>query len=457
MKPKIFTAIATLFLFIGTISAQVPVYYIAPEGTGNGVPQLGDESVWTNAAPSINSILDTIGGDLIFYMKAGTYGPIKVWGRDTMPYQITSLKIYGGFSGDELIPIPLSRDLDNPENRTIIEGINDGGYSPALWLETDFVGTTVIDGLTLRSGGNQESLALRLIYTVNTIINRCRFEGSDGSGNLIFVEGIPDGSSHLAIINSVISNNNCTRIAECGYGVKFINTTIADNQCSELMNLYLFNYQDTYELKNSIVKNTSTSISGYWQLDAYNSIVDDFLSIHDTGIDNHSGINFDFTSDNPDDPYACVPNQYITAGGNLNYLMPYMAILNDAYDIIGNLRTNNGTNIDIGAYQGSQIVPSPQNAPMRMDMKDSENINIPTSLKIYPTQISSGGTVYFEKGFESELTARVYSNLGMEVYSGALVSSVEELSISYPAGVYIITVTDNVTGERVAQEKIVVR
>ena len=455
MKRILYTLVAALFLLSGALSAQQTTYYIAPGGTGTGLPLPGDSSVWDNAASSINSIINNVSGDVIFCLKAGTYGPIKIWGQSN----ITSVKIFGGFSGNEILPMPSFRDLDDPANRTIIEGRNDGStgssyHYPALWLETNFAGTTVVDGLTLRGTGSQSSLALRLVYAVNTIINRCRFEGTDGSGSLIFVEGIPNGSAHLAIINSVIANNSCTRIAQCGYGVKFINTTIADNSCSEFMNLYL-RTQDTYELKNSIVTNTSTTVSGYWPVYVYNSVVDDFTDFYDTGIGNYSGINLEFTSGNPDDPYACVPNPYTTAGGDMNHIMSYIQTLNDPYDIIGVMRVS-GTSIDIGAYQGSQIVPMRQEAPGRMEIEDSENIELPAALGIYPTDLRSGETLYFEKDIDSSLTARIYSANGVEVYSSQLTSPVEQVSVSCPAGIYIIIVTDDATGERISQEKIVV-
>lgn len=448
---RILYLVAALFLLSGALSAQPTTYYIAPGGSG---AQTG--SSWSDAAPSINSIINNVSGDVIFFLKAGTYGPIKIWGQSN----ITSVKIYGGFSGNEILAMPSFRDLDDPANRTIIEGRNDGSTGspytyPALWLETNFAGTTVVDGLTLRGTGSQESLALRLVYTVNTIINRCRFEGTDGSGSLIFVEGIPNGSAHLAIINSVIANNSCTRIAKCGYGVKFINTTIADNSCSEFMNLYLSGYQDTYELKNSIVTNTSTTVSGYWPVYVYNSVVDDFTDFYDTGIGNYSGVNLEFTSGNPDDPYACVPNPYTTAGGDINHIMSYIQTLNDPYDIIGVMRVS-GTSIDIGAYQGSQIVPMRQEAPGRMEIEDSENIELPAALGIYPTDLRSGETLYFEKNIDSSLTARIYSANGVEVYSSQLTSPVEQVSVSCSAGIYIIIVTDDATGECISQKKIVV-
>ena len=179
MKRISYTLVAALFLLSGALSAQPTTYYIAPGGSG---AQTGLS--WGDAAPSINSIINNVSGDVIFCLKAGTYGPIKIWGQSN----ITSVKIFGGFSGNEILPMPSFRDLDDPANRTIIEGRNDGSTGssyiyPALWLETNFAGTTVVDGLTLRGTGSQESLALRLVYAVNTIINRCRFEGTDGSGS----------------------------------------------------------------------------------------------------------------------------------------------------------------------------------------------------------------------------------------------------------------------------------
>ena len=132
-----------IYLLSGALSAQQTTYYIAPGGTGTGLPLPGDSSVWDNAASSINSIINNVSGDVIFCLKAGTYGPIKIWGQSN----ITSVKIFGGFSGNEILPMPSFRDLDDPANRTIIEGRNDGStgssyHYPALWLETSVATTS---------------------------------------------------------------------------------------------------------------------------------------------------------------------------------------------------------------------------------------------------------------------------------------------------------------------------
>ena len=75
MKRISYTLVAALFLLSGALSAQPTTYYIAPGGSG---AQTGLS--WGDAAPSINSIINNVSGDVIFCLKAGTYGPIKIWG-----------------------------------------------------------------------------------------------------------------------------------------------------------------------------------------------------------------------------------------------------------------------------------------------------------------------------------------------------------------------------------------
>jgi hypothetical protein len=263
---------------------------------------------------------------------------------------------------------------------------------------------------------------------------------------------MPNGS-HVAIINSVIADNACTNIAQCGYGLKFINTTIANNDCSAFLETYLVNNPDLYEIKNSIVTNTYTWTIGPWAVDVYNSIVDDFSYFNDNG-GNHAGVPLDFTSNDVYNPYACEPNQYLTARGNAAYIVPYLQYLNDYYDIIGIMRLS-GQSIDIGAYQGPQIYYSPMLAPApEMDIEHLEN---PDGVRIYPTSVYSGESVYIENSFESPFTARVYNMSGMELYSVSLSSQLERISLPLPAGVYIMTVTDDSTSERLRQEKIIIR
>ncbi|MGM9806414.1 MAG: hypothetical protein ACI3Z7_08320, partial [Candidatus Aphodosoma sp.] len=386
MGKRMFLAIFAMFLVAVTVDAQqLQRYFIAPGGAG-----LKNGLTWEDAAPSINSIINNAQGDVELYMKRGVYGPVQICNN----YNITSVKIYGGFLGNELVSVLPYRDLDNPANRTVIEGFYDGTtsspyFSPALRLDNAFTGTVIIDGLTLRGFGDQECLALRIIQTVNTIVNRCRFEGSNGSGNLIYIESFPSVPKHLAIVNSVIDDNKCTRIARCGYGMKFINTTIVGNQCQEFMNIY--NTNDVYEFKNSIILKTPTITSG-WYVEAYCSVADDYTYIKDTGIGNFTANYLHFTEDQ-DDPYACVPNDIcITNNGDMNYIMPYLLILDDFRDIIGNERIREGVSIDIGAYQGPEILPA-QSVLGYMGFDDSENRVSPLSLSIYPTHIGSGETL----------------------------------------------------------------
>ena len=381
-------------------------------------------------------------------MKAGTYPPLRIHYDNVNPNsRPTNVKIYGGFTGNEFITAPATRDLANPANRTVIES-SAGDY--AIYIEASLTGKSIIDGITLSNQYN--GAALKYVSHGDLIVSKCRFEYNLG-GNAYMIRR--EGFGEMSIINSVVSDNDVVAIYEGAEGCKFINTTIANNENYWFMKVT--HGTGTNEVRNSIVYNTQTRLysPNEHPVSVANSIVADFKYFTDDG-NNVSGIDIPFNGDEYD-PYSCPAWQYITAKGDINHLTSYVQLGDtDLKDIIGADRFDliAGT-IDIGAYQGPQNLPSPQYMP-EYKIDDYNNIDFPDAVSIYPTDIRSGETIYFEKGIDTELTVHIYNTGGTEVYSAPLISPVEELSISCPAGIYIIIVSDDTAGERISQEKIVV-
>lgn len=446
MKSTLTLLTTLLFLTMTVWNVRADdIIYMSPDGTGSGY------NGWSDATSDITSALPSLsGGKLTVYMKAGIYDtPVRIHYSDINPNApLTNVEIYGGFSGNEILPSPLFRDFSNPANRTVIKG-DSSEYT--IYIEASLRGKSRIDGVTISN--EQIGAAIKYISYGDIIISKCRFENNLGGNHyMLYMESL---NGEMSIINSVIADNDVVAIYSGSDGCKFINSTIANNENYYLMKIT--NGNGDNEIRNSIVYNTLTRLYNRIQygVSVSNSIVTDFQYLTDDG-NNCSGLIIPFTGDY-DDPYSCPAWIYTTAKGDPNHLTPYLQSGDtDLKDIVGADRFNLTANtIDIGAYQGPQEISSPQYMP-ELKIEDSYSIDFPTEVSVYPTDIRSGETIYFEKNMDNSLTARIYNTGGVEVYSASLSSSVEEVSVSCPAGIYIITITDDSTGQRLSQEKIIV-
>lgn len=448
MKNLYITLLASCFIWINifNINADDITLFIDPDATVTlGVT---DGLSWDKAFPSVECALqytDVTNSDVTIYIKYGEYGPIKIW--DT---GMNSIRIYGHCEGTEVVPN--DRYLDDPTLRTTIYGT---ATQPAIWIE-DMPATSenVIDGLTLIGGGRSESLAIRLVDVCETIFSRCRIQNTSNPGNLIFLEGInsvANSNKHVAFVNSIISDNqNVTNIVKTFFNCSFINSTIVNNICSNFMEIVNPQNYNNYEIKNSIIHNTSSKTTG-GTIKVYNSSVPNFTYFLDV-VDNRSGLNIEFT-DNTDDPYEHIPNQYITAMGNIDFYSHYASKIPDGqFDIIGNRRYERRTNyIDLGAYQGSQTY-SRSYAPEFINEENNMSLN---NISIYPTRLNSGETLHFEHNLDNSLLVKIYNSSGTEVMSQEITNN-DNILLSLPTGIYIVAMCNPETQEIAHQEKIVV-
>ncbi|MFI3297759.1 MAG: T9SS type A sorting domain-containing protein [bacterium] len=93
-------------------------------------------------------------------------------------------------------------------------------------------------------------------------------------------------------------------------------------------------------------------------------------------------------------------------------------------------------------------------------MEDEESIDFSAqkNISVYPSSLYSGETLYLETNFDgSSLTADIYNLNGVKVYSTNLASSVTSFGVTMPKGIYIVIVTDNITGDRISTEKIIIK
>lgn len=446
----IITIVICSFANVFNTKADPLTLFIDPlinfDGSNNGLS-------WNSAFQSVNQALeytDVTNQNVIFLLKYGLHEPIKIWGTN-----MASVQIYGGC--DEWCLSVEDRLLDDPSTRSIIVGTED---LPAVWLEgLPQTSKNIVDGLTLIGGRRMESLAIRMIGVCETIFSRCRIQDTNYSGNLIFIEGRNEGNPNhmISFVNSIIFHNHVTNIVKTFFSCCFVNSTIADNTCSNFMSINYPGIYDIFEIKNSIITNTSCVTTG-GHVQVYCSSVANFRHFVDMEY-NTSGLNIEFTNEDPD-RYMPIPNQYITARGNIDYYTPYANILQGNLDIIGSRRYVRNT-IDIGAYQCSQSY-SRNYAPEFIEEEyeeeyegyEEEDIML-NKINIYPTKLKSSENLFFEHNLESSLFVRVYNLNGVEVIYQDITNN-DNIFLSLPIGMYIVTVCNSETLEIVRQEKIVI-
>mgnify|MGYP003302489340 CR=1 FL=1 len=78
-----------------------------------------------------------------------------------------------------------------------------------------------------------------------------------------------------------------------------------------------------------------------------------------------------------------------------------------------------------------------------------------TNINIYPTKLNSGETLHFEHNLDNSLFVRIYNLSGIEVVSQDVTNN-DDIYLSLPSGMYIVTMSNPETEEIVRQEKIVV-
>ena len=444
--------------FANIFNANALILHIDPEAV---LDEDSDGLTWEHAFPTVESALqytNVTNLDVIFLLKYGEHAPIKIWHTG-----MNSFQIYGAY--DEECGTTADRYLDAPDYRTIIRGT---ATQPAIWIEgMPTASSNIIDGITLIGGERNESLAIRIVSACEIIFSRCRIQDTDHAGNLIFMEGggNPNYPQHkVSFVNSIISDNNVTNIVNAYFSCSFVNSTVINNTCNTFMKVNYNQSHYVFDIKNSIVKNTPCNSSGC-SVKVYNSSIVNFSNFIDS-CNNTSGLNIAF-EDNDDDPYKHIPNQYITAKGNYYYYEYYANIIPDGQlDIIGNNRYERRTRIiDLGAYQCSQTY-SRSYAPEFIDGEYEEDFEdeyeeyeeedmLLTDINIYPTKLNSGETLHFEHNLENSLFVRIYNLSGIEVVSQDVTNN-DDIYLSLPSGMYIVTMSNPETEEIVRQEKIVV-
>jgi hypothetical protein len=436
--------------FANIFNANALTLRIDPEAVLDGY---NDGSSWDRAFPTVESALqytNVTNQDVTFLLKYGEHEPIKIHNT-----RMNSVTIYGAY--DEYCGTTADRYLDDPYSRTIIRGT---ATEPAIWIEgMPAASRNIIDGITLIGGERNESLAIRVVGACEVIFSRCRIQDTNHSGNLIFIEGYSSSAypQHMvSFVNSIISDNNVTNIVNAFFSCCFINSTIVNDTCNTFMKVSSNQSHYVFDIKNSIVKNTPCNSSGC-SVNVYNSSVANFSNFVDS-CNNTSGLNIAF-EDNEDDPYKHVPNQYITARGNYDYYEYYANIIPDGQlDIIGNRRYERRTfNIDLGAYQSSQTYSrsyAPEFIEEEYEEYETEDMVL-NDINIYPTKLNSGETLHFEHNLDNSLFVRIYNLSGIEVVSQDITNN-DDIYLSLPSGMYIVTMSNPETEEIVRQEKIVI-
>lgn len=227
---KLASILTVIFFILFEHTNGQTIYYVKENGTGSG-------NSWENASGNLKHILDNAVPNSQVWVANGTYRPTMDNDRSSSFVVKTSVKLYGGFSGDEVAlsardwstnKTILSGDID--ENDVLITPSplkgnlyknNEGNSFNVLILE----GSSVVDGFTV-TGGNANGTHFN--YQVDggginsspsvwgspsrITINNCRILNNSASGN---GGGINTTSfysttsySNMALNNCFISNNS---------------------------------------------------------------------------------------------------------------------------------------------------------------------------------------------------------------------------------------------------------
>ncbi len=176
-------------LFSFSAVAQNTIWYVAPNGSGNG-------SSWSSAAGNLQTVIDNaIAGDQI-WVRQGTY--------QRAPGQYFSVKdgvsLYGGF------PATAAPQM-NDRNPRVYETILSGNQSRVLESTGQFTpvsATTIIDGFTL-TNGNFSSGAGLYVYNSNATFRNLKITGNTATQGL--GAGVQLVSSSSALIQVLIYGN----------------------------------------------------------------------------------------------------------------------------------------------------------------------------------------------------------------------------------------------------------
>ncbi len=129
------------------------------------------------------------------WVARGTYKPTVPSGSPTFQF-IDSVPVYGHFAGNETSKG--QRDLKNPDNETILSGINTS--APFVVTASGFAADNIIDGFTLLGAGTSGD-AIKIENAYITVSN-CVIEGASVAGY-----GIYAMNSGFKIIDCVIQDS----------------------------------------------------------------------------------------------------------------------------------------------------------------------------------------------------------------------------------------------------------
>lgn len=228
-------------------SGKVPVFYVSPEGNGEG-------DSW-NSPTDFATALDKATTGSTIYMMEGTYYPSKTirFGESSEESDNTfeiskNISIIGGYSKDAMAGASPNAEM----YKTILQGSMPGGkqafHTVTVTANTEAGSEVYIEGLTI-TGGNATD------RSTNITINGVRYSRGQGGGILIGPAQV-----HLKDVN-VIENKATADKGTAGFGAglyAFSNAVVVMENC---------------KVNNN--QNTSNNGGGVWinaaTLTAYNS------------------------------------------------------------------------------------------------------------------------------------------------------------------------------------------
>jgi len=276
----------SVFFVITSFNLQAKtVYYVTATGTGDG-------STWTNAANSIQTMIDkAISGDEVWVAKGTYYPTTETIARDPRSQTFLikgGVNLYGGFSGSEsviaqraLADLNLDGKVDSCElvNTTILSGDIDGVAD--VWTKTINTdgktwkwtvtgnegncynvvsGGSIFNGFTV-IGGNANNASLNKgggIYACSLVTN-CTVSNCSVSGNGGGIYSHYSSVTNCTVSNCLANSYGGGIYADSYYTSSVTNCTVSNCSASSYGSGI---YADSSPVTNCTVSNCSVSGNG---------------------------------------------------------------------------------------------------------------------------------------------------------------------------------------------------
>ncbi|WP_302963372.1 T9SS type A sorting domain-containing protein [Barnesiella intestinihominis] len=437
MKSKnlLFVFLMAIFALYGTHANAV--IYIVPNGTGNG-------SSWENGAPidSLKSKVDTEA-----WIKEGTYN------IESGFYLGQGARLYGGFKGNEtsfdqrdihIRPVFTSNCTmfsigGNSTSRTVhfdnLEFANCDLLSAGNRMLLEVYGSLQINNCIFRDNAATESVGIVAFDNSNITISNCLFtrnkvsskfgilrnQGTVTFCNTTIVGNVGEGAfdwnrvggifverGNVRFYNTILWGNTPGNIrcdASSGATAEFYNTAISNTENDNGRNTWGYDYIVTESQKEGskiVLDESCIKLSLDNNVDTEDAKAPKF-------VDPENG-NYHLSAESP----------LIAAGDD-----PAGLLTDNTYDLDGNLCLDENFNIDLGAYQYSEIGTG-------ITAINTGN----TELKCYPNPVNN--ILYIDA--EGAHQANVYSITGTLVYSSNILASGQLDLQSLTPGFYQIVV-----------------